>query len=110
MRSSGKEYLKMIEELTDIASYYLLAKKTLLIQKGGLSSGSNDSFNPYYLFIARVNRAFLQLDNLYKEILNNEFFVPCDRYWWQLYYPEKSFINLKIKAMRSFLRGYHEED
>lgn len=110
MRISGKDYLNMIEEMTDIASYYALAKKTLLIQSETLSSGSTDVFNPYYVFIDRVNHAFLILENIYKEILNNEFFVPCDKYWWQLYYKEREYLNLKIKAMKAFLKGYHEEN
>ena len=107
MKSDGKKYLKMTEEIMEIASYYLLAKRTLLIQEGSLSSGEEDPFNPYYQFIDRVNKSFLKLENIYKEILINEFFSPEDRNWWQLYYTPASFINYKYKAMKEFLGEYH---
>jgi hypothetical protein len=109
MKIDGKQYLQMMEEVMDIASYYLLAKRTLLAQEGmSLSSGDMDAFNPYYQFIDKVNKSFLKLENIHKEVLINEFFSPEDKYWWQLYYKQSTFISLKAKAMKSFLKAYHE--
>lgn len=108
MKTDGKVYLKMIEELIDIASNYTLAKRMLLIQSDSLGSGDVDIFNPYYQFIDRVNKSFLKLDNLYKEIITNEFFSPEDSLWWQMYYTQKNFVDYKGKAMKAFLGYYHE--
>lgn len=108
MKSDNKKYLEMMEEMMEIASYYVLAKRTLLIQEGMLASDDKDAFNPYYQFIDKVNTSFLKLENIYKEIIINEFFSPEDKFWWRLYYKESTFINYKYKAMKEFLEVYHE--
>lgn len=105
---NSKYYKEMVTTIIEISSSYFISKKMILIKGDSIASGEFDHFNPYYLYIDRVNQTFLKLDNLDKEILYNEFFYPCTNDWWIPYYDKKTFVVMKTKAMKNFLREYNE--
>lgn len=109
MKIEGSKYYKeMVKAITEIASSYFVSRRMLLIKDNSLSSGEVDYYNPYYLYIDRVNQTFIKLSNLDKEVLYNEFFYPNDENWWINYYDKKHYISIKMKAMKNFLRAYNE--
>ena len=109
MKLENSKYFKdMVRAITEIASSYFFSKQMVISKGDNVSSGEFDHFNPYYLYIDRVNQTFLRLDNLDKEILYNEFFYPNVDDWWIPYYERKQFIVLKSRAMKIFLREYNE--
>ena len=105
---NSKFYKDMIKTMAEISESYVISKKMILVKGESIASGEFDHYNPYYLFIDRVNQTFLKLNNLDKEILYNEFFYPSTDEWWIPYYDKKSFIVMKSKAMKNFLRKYNE--
>lgn len=109
MKIENSKYYKQMEEaISEIASSYFVSRRMILIKENSLSSGEVDYYNPYYLYIDRVNQTFMKLCNLDKEVLYNEFFYPNDKNWWIPFYDKKHFISMKVKAMKNFLRVYNE--
>ena len=105
---NSKYYKDMIEAISEIASSYFISRRMILSKTNSLSSGEIDYFNPYYLYIDKVNQTFIKLNNLEKEVLYNEFFYPNEANWWIPYYERRHFVALKVKAMKNFLRIYNE--
>lgn len=109
MKIENSKYFKeMVKTIIEISSSYFISRRMVLIRKEGVASGEFDHYDPYYLYIDKVNQTFLKLENVDKEILYNEFFYPSIEEWWIPYYDKKTFILIKSKAMKNFLRIYNE--
>ena len=105
---NSKYYKEMTKAITEIASSYFISRRMILTKNDTVASKEMDLFNPYYLYIDRVNQTFIKLNNLEKEVLYNEFFYPNEPNWWIPYYEKRHFISIKVRAMKNFLRVYHE--
>lgn len=107
--SASNGFIELSEEVTAIVRKYNIAKEVVDNSKNKLASKEKDYLNHYYLFIDDVNQAFLNLDNLDKEIINNDFFTPCQYDWWKKYYSKSTYYRLKSQAMSEFLRLFYDQ-
>lgn len=107
--STTKSYLELTEEIQAIVRKYYVAKEVIENNINKIASKERDYMSHYYLFVDDVNQAFLNLDNLDKEIINNDFFTPCKYEWWKKYYSRSTYYRLKSKAMSEFLRCFYDQ-
>lgn len=96
-------------EVEKIALLYFSSKKQIRDnQIYSFSSGNQDTSNPFYLLISKVEHAFEELDNVEKVFINNDFFHECYPFWWETIYPKCTYYRYKIKAMIHFLKAYEK--
>jgi hypothetical protein len=99
MKLENSKYFKdMVRAITEIASSYFFSKQMVISKGDNVSSGEFDHFNPYYLYIDRVNQTFLRLDNLDKEILYN---YICELF-------KEDYVNPRIqKQIAQYMKEYN---
>ncbi len=60
-------------------------------------------------FVLCINLALQSLNDLYVEILYNEFIFPKDKQWWKNFYAPSTFYRNKTLAINNFVENYHYE-
>ena len=68
-----------------------------------------DESDPYVKYYLDVHRAFDSMDNEEeKEIINNDYFYDDYHGWWEKSYDRKSYLAIKRRAEKNFLRNFNE--
>lgn len=99
-----------LNEMTVIvAQKFFYAKKIKLLDHvpfiGELGFTDVASINS---FLEKVEKAYKTLNDLEKNLINNEFFYQSYNQWWEPLYSKASFYRYKKEAMQKFLEAIYE--
>ena len=86
-------------------TYFICRNEFSLIS---FSSGHIDYYNPFYLFYRDVEIALSLLNEEEKMIIQNEYFTRSNPKWWESFYSKKKYEIKKEKAVKKFVRLFHE--
>ncbi len=100
-----ENYYELMQNVKEIAARYFLYQQKL--RKGDSDLVAEDISN-YEKFIDRTNESFNNLDEIDKEIINNEFFYQEHPNWWKKYYSKGDFEKRKKVAMKQFVLNFVE--
>ena len=107
LRNTGFRDLNQM--VVDVAEKFFFAKKMHELNKGHLlieqSSNDQDTFD-YYLL--KVQAAYDSLNELEKNLINNEFFFQNYNQWWKPLYSKATFYRYKKEAMQKFLGAFYD--
>ena len=103
---SKNTLLNEMNEIVTVFLYYI----NILNREDGLclSSGSEPSKSEATRYIARVFKSFMTLNEIEKEMLNNEYFHREKSGWWINKYDKESFQNQLLSSISVFLRKFYE--
>ena len=105
-RTSFKDLNQMT---SDIADKFFFAKKMHDVCKEFLLGESNlNEDNPYDSYLIKVQEAYDTLNDLEKNLINNEFFYQNYNQWWKTLYSKASFYRYKKEAMLKFLGAFYD--
>ena len=93
----------------DVAEKFFFAKKMCEMKKGHLLAES--AFNEedtYDCYLLKVQRAYDSLNDIEKNLINNEFFHQNYNQWWKPLYSKASFYRYKKEAMQKFLGAMYD--
>lgn len=94
-------------KIAQIAARYLLCKQFVQENDYVCSSGEKDNDNFYSSYIFRVEKAYDDLEENHRQIINNDFFYQNSYpFWWESCYSKSSYYRLKNAAMKKFLRTF----
>ena len=104
-----KTFKDLEDELYDIAEKFFYAKRVLSIQNTDhlaeedfVDDGSLDSY------LLKVERAYRNLSEAERNLINNEFFYQSYHHWWEPIYSKATFYRNKRIAMQKFLGAFYE--
>lgn len=103
----NKQIFQTLEKnVQTIANSYFIACEAIKVSSSNIYSAC---FLVSQMDIVRnINFIFSLLDDVEKEIINNEFFFENYPFWWENIYPEKVFKKIKLSAMKNFIELFKE--
>ena len=110
MNSLRKTTFRDLNQMAiDVADKFFFAKKMCEMKKGHLL-GEDVPYeqDPYDYFMLKVQAAYDSLDDLQKNLINNEFFHQNYNQWWKALYSKASFYRHKKDAMQKFLGAVYD--
>ena len=110
MNSLGKTTFRDLNQMTvDIAEKFFFAKKMCEMKREQLlgESALNEQ-DSYDSFLLKVQTAYDSLNDLEKNLINNEFFHQNYNQWWKPLYSKASFYRHKKEAMQKFLGAVYD--
>ena len=110
MNQLKRTSFKNLNQMTlDIAEKFFIAKKMREeTNKHLLAERSINEDNPYDSYLLKVQAAYDALDELEKNLINNEFFYQNYNRWWEPLYSKASFYRYKKEAMLKFLGAFYD--
>ena len=110
MKSLRKTAFRDLNQMTiDVADKFFFAKKMREANKDHLL-GEN-AFNeqdPFDFYLLKVQAAYDTLNDLEKNLINNEFFHQNYNLWWKPLYSKATFYRYKKEAMQKFLGAMYD--
>ena len=109
MNSLRKTAFRDLNQMTiDVADKFFFAKKMHDMNKGHLLGGmSINEQDPFDYYLLRVQIAYESLNDLEKNLINNEFFHQNYNQWWKPLYSKATFYRYKKEAMQKFLGAFY---
>ena len=110
MNSLGKTTFRDLNQMTvDVAETFFFAKKMCEMKREHLlgESALNEQ-DSYDSFLLKVQTAYDSLNDLEKNLINNEFFHQNYNQWWKPLYSKASFYRHKKEAMQKFLGAVYD--
>lgn len=104
-----KTFKDLEDLLKEIAEKYFLAKKITSLQNADYLAEEDYSQDSLYLFLEKVEKAYLSLNETEQNLINNEFFYQSYYEWWKPLYSKATFYRYKKCAMEKFLGVFYEE-
>ena len=96
--------LHQMQEIVTLYFYYL----DYLNAHDALEVSSiNNSKEEASVYVAKVFRSFITLNDEDKEILNKEYFARVRSGWWMSKYQKTNFDLLLVNAVNKFLRRFY---
>ena len=110
MNSLGETTFKDLNQMTiDVAEKFFYAKKMCGANNNHLlSEWSLKEQEPFDIFLMKVQKAYESLDDLEKNLINNEFFHQNYNQWWKPLYSKATFYRYKKEAMQKFLGALYD--
>lgn len=101
---------KDLNQMTiDVAEKFFFAKKIQELKIDSfLAESGLDEQCPYSSYLLKVQEAYETLNDLEKNLINNEFFYQSYNNWWKPLYSKATFYRYKKEAMRKFLRAMYD--
>ena len=110
MNSLRKTAFKDLDRMVnDVAERFFFAKKVHDAKNANMI-GEN-TFNddcPYDHYLLKVQEAYDSLNDLEKNLINNEFFYQSYNQWWKPLYSKATFYRYKKEAMQKFLGALYD--
>ena len=95
--------------VNDVADKFFYAKKIRCLNYGNvIGESSFNEENPFDSFCLKVERAYESLNELERNLINNEFFYQSYNRWWETLYSKASFYRYKKEAMQKFLGAIYD--
>ena len=106
-----KSHQSLLQEMDTVVTNYLyyldyLDENNLLF----ISSKNIEPRDDAFIYVARVYRAFIKLEENDKTILNNEYFKRQKCGWWMSLYEKETYEQLLINAVDHFLRRFNQDE
>lgn len=95
-------------KINKISHDYFLAERFIRSRICGFASSDSDSLNAYQKYVQRVNDAYETLDDVSKDIINNDFFYEDYPLWWTSRFSKTTYFRLKKQAMLKFLAAFND--
>lgn len=93
----------------EVAEKFFYAKKMKAIYQGSyLAEFGFDEEISIDNYLAKVEKAYSVLNDLEKNLINNEFFYQSYNQWWKPLYSKASFYRYKKEAMQKFLEALYD--
>lgn len=110
MNSLGKTTFRDLNQMTiDVAEKFFFAKKMCDMKRENLLGESMpNEQDPYDCYLLKVQTAYDSLNDLEKNLINNEFFHQDYNQWWKPLYSKASFYRYKKEAMQKFLGAMYD--
>ena len=110
MNSLGKTAFRDLNQMTvDVAEKFFFAKRMREIKIVHLlGENSINEQDPYDYFLIKVQAAYESLNDLEKNLINNEFFHQNYNQWWKPLYSKATFYRYKKEAMQKFLGAVYD--
>lgn len=104
--------IKTFKDLSDmtvsIADRFFLARRmNAMKSEECISEFDFDDGNDSNQYLERVCRAFNSLNEVERNLINNEFFFQSYHNWWESIYSKATFYRYKKKAMVKFLGAFY---
>lgn len=93
-------FKKLETKLEEIADYFFYAKRKI-------SEINYEDSKSYFDFLNRVERAYSKLNDIEKNLINNEFFFQEYSQWWVPLYSKATFYHYKKETMQRFLEAFY---
>lgn len=110
MNTLRKTTFRDLNQMTiDVAEKFFFAKKMHEMKKERLLTNDMQSEqDPYDSYLLKVQEAYELLNDMEKNLINNEFFHQNYNQWWKPLYSKASFYRYKKEAMTKFLGAIYE--
>lgn len=110
MNSLGKTAFRDLNQMTiDVAEKFFFAKRMHEIKSAHLPSERMLSVeDPFDCFLLKVQAAYDSLNDLERNLINNEFFHQNYNQWWKPLYSKTTFYRYKKEAMQKFLGAVYD--
>lgn len=104
--------VKTFKDLSDmtcvIADRFFLARRINAMKNedyiAEFDLGNGDDYSQY---LNKVCQAFASLNEMERNLINNEFFFQSYHNWWESIYSKATFYRYKKKAMLKFLGAFY---
>ncbi len=67
------------------------------------SPSERDIKEKYINYVICIGQTFLRFNPLEKEFLQNEYFHPLPKGWWETIYPRSTYYRIRLNVARKFL-------
>ena len=110
MKQLKRAAFKDLDQMTsDVAERFFFAKKMHDMNKEHLLGESSfNEQNPFDFFLLKVQEAYESLNDLERNLINNEFFYQSYNQWWKPLYSKATFYRYKKEAMQKFLGAVYD--
>ena len=110
MNQLKKATFQDLNQMTiEVAERFFFAKKMHENNKELLlGENSFNDQNPFDFFLLKVQSAYESLNDLERNLINNEFFYQSYNQWWKPLYSKASFYRYKKEAMQKFLGAVYD--
>ena len=110
MNSLGKTAFRDLNQMViDVAEKFFFAKRMHEIKTGHLlGERTMSEIDPYDYFLFKVQAAYDSLNDLERNLINNEFFHQNYNQWWKPLYSKATFYRYKKEAMQKFLGAVYD--
>ena len=110
MKTLRKTTFRNLNQMAiDVAEKFFFAKKMRETNiSHSLSDPSFSEQDPYDYFLLKVQTAYESLNDLEKNLINNEFFHQNYNQWWKPLYSKATFYRYKKEAMMKFLGAVYD--
>ena len=110
MNSLRKTAFKDLNQMVrDVADKFFFAKRMHDAKsKNMLGETSFNDECPFDHYMLKVQEAYDSLDDLQKNLINNEFFYQSYNQWWKPLYSKATFYRYKKEAMCKFLGAIYD--
>lgn len=68
-----------------------------------ISPSEQDIKEKYIRYVVNIGKTFLRFNPLEKEFLQNEYFAPLPKGWWETIYPRSTYYRIRLNVARKFL-------
>lgn len=94
---------KELDRLTnEIAEKFFYAQK-MCDSQNHLLAETNEKYDYFAYIILKIKKAYESLNELERNLINNEFFFQNYSSWWRPLYSRATFYRFKKEAMKKFL-------
>ena len=110
MNSLGKTAFRDLNQMTiDVAEKFFFAKRMHDMKKGCLlGERTTNEQDPFDCFLLKVQAAYDSLNDLERNLINNEFFHQNYNQWWKPLYSKATFYRYKKEALQKFLGAVYD--
>jgi hypothetical protein len=93
------------DKLLTIGSNYNYAIKRIreLTRLKPISPSEREIKRKYTNYVISVGKTILKFNELEKEFLQNEYFIPLPKGWWESIYPRSTYYRIRLNVARKFL-------
>lgn len=110
MKSLTKTTFRDLNQMTiDVAEKFFFAKRMREMNiENLLGESAFNEQDPYDSYLLKVQVAYDSLNDLEKNLINNEFFHQNYNLWWKPLYSKATFYRYKKEAMQKFLGAMYD--
>lgn len=93
------------DKLLTIGSNYNYAIKRIreLNKSKPISPSEREIKKKYTDYVLNISKTILKFNELEKEFLQNEYFIPRPKGWWIAIYPRSTYYRIRLNVARKFL-------
>ena len=105
-RKESKDYHD-VERMKSVSENYKHCE-VILKKRFQICDSDKSQLQIYQDYIQEVNTTLLNMDPVFREIIEREFFVNGDPTWWYHSFSKTSFYRYRKLAIDIFLRAFYE--